>query len=483
MPRRLLPTLILTLSLALAALPGTAAAAPAVDLRADVSDAPGRMTLGPDGNIWFTLGGAKEFGRVTPGGTVTEYDHPGNVAVTGVTAGAPGKVWFAYAGGLLEWDIATATGTQHAIADITTPHGIARDADGNFWVVDGDDELVVADAAGAFVRKIAFPGAGGRDIVAGPDGRMWWVAFGSKEIIATPRDAVDATTSQRIPVGGNPQDLAAAPDGMVAYSNPDPPHRVGRLSALGVPLGESLTGAGTDPFGAAYGPDGAFWFAGFAADAAIRVDRAGDVTFVDLGAGSGPRRITAGAGPTLWVALEGAKQVARISGVEPPPPPPVPEPAPGGGPGAGGGPAAADVVAPVLSRLRLSATRFRVSPRPTAVSAQRRRRAIPAGTTVSFFVNEPAAVSLAVERRVAGRRRGRACVRPSRALRRARRCTRWVRVGTIRRANVGGRVGIRFTGRIGRRALRAGRYRFRITARDGAGNVSRPRTLRFTVVR
>ncbi|HEU5110106.1 MAG TPA: hypothetical protein VFT95_16310 [Micromonosporaceae bacterium] len=42
---------------------------------------------------------------------------------------------------------------------------------------------------------------------------------------------------------------------------------------------------------------------------------------------------------------------------------------------------------------------------------------------------------------------------------------------------------VRFTGRIGKRALRPGRYRAVLTATDAAGNRSAPRTTRFRVVR
>jgi hypothetical protein len=42
---------------------------------------------------------------------------------------------------------------------------------------------------------------------------------------------------------------------------------------------------------------------------------------------------------------------------------------------------------------------------------------------------------------------------------------------------------VKFTGRIGRRALRLGRYRAAFTARDAAGNAGPSRRVRFRVVR
>ena len=40
-----------------------------------------------------------------------------------------------------------------------------------------------------------------------------------------------------------------------------------------------------------------------------------------------------------------------------------------------------------------------------------------------------------------------------------------------------------FSGRIGKRALKRGRYRMAITATDAAGNRSKTRVLKFTIVR
>jgi hypothetical protein len=130
-------------------------------------------------------------------------------------------------------------------------------------------------------------------------------------------------------------------------------------------------------------------------------------------------------------------------------------------------------------------SRFRVGRRPTAVSAQRRRsrrRPIPRATTIRFTLSEPATVTIAIKRKLAGRRKGRRCVRPTRRLRRARRCTRLIAKGTLTRRSKLGANSVRFTGRIGRRKLAPGRYAAVLRARDVAGNVSGKRTLAFTIL-
>ena len=152
--------------------------------------------------------------------------------------------------------------------------------------------------------------------------------------------------------------------------------------------------------------------------------------------------------------------------------------------GDGALPPAVDGAAPGLTGVSLARTRFRVGRSPTAGTAQRRRA--PVGTAFRFRLSEPASVRIAVQRAAAGRRSRGRCLRPTRRLRRAPRCNRFVAVrpGTITRRNLAaGRSRIGFSGRIGRRALRPGRYRATLTATDPAGNRSRGRRTSFRVVR
>ena len=164
----------------------------------------------------------------------------------------------------------------------------------------------------------------------------------------------------------------------------------------------------------------------------------------------------------------------------PPGPPPGP-PAPPVPPARGAGPAK-----PVLSRVSLSRRTFRVGKAATAKSAVAKRRAAkpaPAGTTFRFTLNAAARVSIALERPTAGRRVGRACRRATAKLLRRPRCDLFAAVATLTRA--GGRAGVNsvaFSGRVGRKALKPGRYRASLRATNAAGASSTVRVT-FTVVR
>ncbi|HMN98524.1 MAG TPA: hypothetical protein PKD59_03845 [Miltoncostaeaceae bacterium] len=141
----------------------------------------------------------------------------------------------------------------------------------------------------------------------------------------------------------------------------------------------------------------------------------------------------------------------------------VVRPGAGGGGGGGGGGAA--------GLPKIGAT---VAPK----SIQRTRRAAPAVVTANL--SDPGTVRMVVSRAAVGRRKPNgACVAPTGALIRngARRCTRFVPVATITKANLGaGRRTIPFSGR----GRAAGTYRLTLTLRAG-GQVSLPAVVTVTV--
>lgn len=147
---------------------------------------------------------------------------------------------------------------------------------------------------------------------------------------------------------------------------------------------------------------------------------------------------------------------------------------------------------PSLIALAVKPARFRVAAGSTPVSRSvaRRRKATPKGTTISYRLSVAATVKLAVQRPgngVKARRRGKTvCVAASRArFRRApkrSRCTVFRTRGTLTRRGVAGLNRVRFTGRIGRRALALGTYRLLASAQNAAGR-SASRTKTFRIVK
>jgi streptogramin lyase len=466
--------LIVVLSLALLA-GGRAQAAPVVDGTFDLSGNPERIALGPDGNVWVTVAGPTEVARITPAGTVTEFDVPTLEGAVGIGAGPDGKVWVTFSTKVGRFDPADPVGSAEAFAaDVVSGQNLVTGPDGNLWTPSADKLLRITPAATPVVTAFTILTAG-VDIASG-GGQLWVSDANGGEVVSATTDGVPT----RYPTGGNPRGVAVGPDGLVGYTDPASPHSVGRIVAGGLPQ-PTLVTPGTDPFGMTAGADGAFWFAQPFGNNLGRLTADGTYSELgDFGPEAGPRYVVAGPGNTLWVALQGlngnaANKVARVSGLEPPVPPSN---------GGGNGPAPTNV-APVVSGLAVTPKRFRVAKgaSPAARKRDARRGQAPAGTRIAFVLSEAATVRLSFERKAAGRKRGGRCVKPTRALRGAKRCTRWVAAGApIRRDLAAGKRSVAFSGRVGRRALRVGSYRVTAVATDSGGLASAPRRARFKVV-
>jgi hypothetical protein len=91
--------------------------------------------------------------------------------------------------------------------------------------------------------------------------------------------------------------------------------------------------------------------------------------------------------------------------------------------------------------------------RPKRFAVKRKR-----GTTFRYRLSEAATVTFTIKRR-------------------------HMKAKRFRVASAAGANRHRFSGRIRRKPLKPGRYRATLVARDAAGNASRPKRLRFTVVR
>jgi Tol biopolymer transport system component len=137
-----------------------------------------------------------------------------------------------------------------------------------------------------------------------------------------------------------------------------------------------------------------------------------------------------------------------------------------------------DTTAPRISNASMSNRRFRRTRAPTALVAARR------GTRFRFTLSETATVTIALQRRLPGRLVRGKCRKPAPRLRTRKRCTRFVTRGTLTRAGLpAGANRVRFSGRVGRRALPLGPYRAVLRAVDAAGNRSAATRLRFRIVR
>jgi hypothetical protein len=138
-----------------------------------------------------------------------------------------------------------------------------------------------------------------------------------------------------------------------------------------------------------------------------------------------------------------------------------------------------DGLAPGLSALGLTNKTFAVGPAATPVSLARAKK----GTTFVYSLSEPARTAITIEQSTTGRRKGKSCVKATKKNRKAKKCTRYVRVGALERSGANGANAVPFSGRIGKKALKPGAYRASFVAVDAAGNKSKPKTVGFKIVK
>lgn len=116
--------------------------------------------------------------------------------------------------------------------------------------------------------------------------------------------------------------------------------------------------------------------------------------------------------------------------------------------------------------------------------ARRSKHKPPRGTTFSFDLNQPAAITFRFTQRARGRKVKNRCVAPGRKNWDNRVCERTVSVGTLSFAGHDGANYVVFQGLISpSKKLKPGRCTVIITARNVADQTSAPRTLSFSIVK
>ena len=280
-----------------------------------------KLTAGPDGNIWMTLGpAAKNLAKIAPDGKVTEFELPSVVSPSGIAAGPDGNLWVTEAGGVAKFSPADPVGTtvRTPLSAIKANASIVAGPDGQMWVATEGRVVHFPTSSPAGAQSVEVENLSPHDIDVA--GSLLVIADAGNSRIVT---LTTTGTQKYVPMLGannTSQGVAGSPGGQFAFSLQGSPEGLGLVTPPGTPTTLEMLG---DPFGVALGSDGAYWFAMFGADNLQRLTPDGQAS--PLGGfppGFGPRQIAAGPNNTLWVAMEkpgeNIVEVARISGLEPP---------------------------------------------------------------------------------------------------------------------------------------------------------------------
>jgi hypothetical protein len=153
------------------------------------------------------------------------------------------------------------------------------------------------------------------------------------------------------------------------------------------------------------------------------------------------------------------------------------------GAGPTGGEPPIDLVAPVLGSTSVTNSVFAVNAKGAAETLVAARRGARKGTAFRYTLSEPARVVFTIQRASRGRKVRSRCRKPVRSNRTRRKCTRYAAAGRFAQQSPAGKSLKRWSGKIGKKKLKPGRYRATLVAIDIMGTRSAPKRLKFRVVR
>lgn len=152
---------------------------------------PDEIVLGPDGNLWFSDPWVDAIGKVTPAGSITEFD-ANNFFRSSLVPGPDGNIWWADWGlnriapsGEIKW-----VGTPGS-GESRNPEDLAFGPSENLWFTSSRFEDPGNGAVGVMAPtgrveeyNVGFnPGSWPREIVFGPDGNFWFADWGETSAI------------------------------------------------------------------------------------------------------------------------------------------------------------------------------------------------------------------------------------------------------------------------------------------------------------
>ncbi len=276
--------------------------------------APTEITLGPDGNLWFTEGGAGKIAEINSStDAISEFtvDTSGSAeAVYGITTGPDGNLWFTDSG---TNSIGMINPTTDAVAEFpiptakSFPSGITSGPGGNLWFAEQQGGGKIGEISPSTHTITEFtdpvPGSIPSEITVGPGGDLYFTEVGTNSIgsfdptthafsqfvipvsqtlpydITTGSDGnlwfttehynqiemLDPTTDTFTPftiptANSDPTDIAEGSDGNLYFTEYNT-NQIGMINPTTHDISEfSVPTANSQPWGVTAGPNGSLWF-------------------------------------------------------------------------------------------------------------------------------------------------------------------------------------------------------------------------------
>jgi streptogramin lyase len=276
---------------------------------------PESITLGPDGNLWFTELTGNNIGRISPSGEIKEYSVPTDTChPKTIVAGPDGNLWFteAWAGNIGRITPSAPSGDIRefpVVSDGSYPYGIAAGPDGNLWFTESY-AIRCIDTSGVIVAEFPVPNRP-LHITKGPDDALWFTEYYESNVGRI-------TTGGEIheyPISCGADGIAAGADGNIWYVGGSNCSTVGRvsLSENGKDTPFELPTESAGPKWIARTPSGDLWFTEFAVAQVGRITADGQITEYPLSPEVQPGGIVLGPDGNLWFTETNNDKIGRIN--------------------------------------------------------------------------------------------------------------------------------------------------------------------------
>ena len=304
---------------------------------------PSAIVSGPDGNLWFTESLRHQLGQITPDGVITESHIPVGQAGA-ITVGSDHNLWFT----LRNSNYIRRMTTQGEFEDFRVPAtsdpglaGITAGPDGNLWFTEFNADKIGRMTTDGEVREFILPrllpgtppgvsiniDRKPLDIVAGPDGNLWFTeTFANMIGRITPQGSI---TEFRIPEGDCPplanwpfenppldcglRGITAGPDGNLWFVKANA-NKIGRITTTGQVSEFLIPSHSAGAWAITSGPDGNVWFTESSTNKIGRITPDGVIQeFVIPTDFSEPRGITTGPDGYLWFTESAGNKIGRLT--------------------------------------------------------------------------------------------------------------------------------------------------------------------------
>jgi streptogramin lyase len=267
---------------------------------------PFAITMGEDGNFWFTLSNGGKVARITPRGRISYFTTPSLSNPAFITPGPDGNIWF---GEGSTGKIASVTPdgviTEYQFSFFGVSVGITTGPDGNIWFTDQTDHAVwrFEIATNSFTEfrtptPNSFPG----DITTGSDGNMW---FTEQAVGKFGRITPDGVITEFTGVN-SPTSIAAGPDGNIWIASAFVP-QIARVNPTTIDITIFPTPA--TPTMIRPGNANNLLFTEFSANKIASITTNGVVTESQEFLNSAPEGIAAGVASRVWFLGVGTNRV------------------------------------------------------------------------------------------------------------------------------------------------------------------------------